>query len=244
MDTGTMLREQYPSQLRFKEGFTMNLSRTWRLWLLLVVPILATVALAATPAKTPDTFQSHLEKGNELLLAGNLDDARTEYERAVELDPKSPIGYNNLGIVYRRQKLDFLAIGQFKRALEIEPRYYKAANNMGNCFYSTGEYEEAIKNYKDALKIRPSFAEAYYNLALCYEKQGKNPEAMDSWRKFLKLQAGGENVDIAEDHLAQLMSGKNPEGMQSPKPQETPGTTPEPSPEPTPAPAPEGTQPQ
>jgi tetratricopeptide (TPR) repeat protein len=216
----------------------MNLSRTWRLWLLLVVPILATVALAATPAPPPDTFQAHLEKGNELLLAGNLDDARSEYERAVELDPKSPIGYNNLGIVYRRQKLDYLAIGQFKRALEIEPRYYKAYNNMGNCYYATAEYDEAIKQYREALKVRPSFAEAYYNLALCYEKQGKNPEAMDSWRKFLRLQMGGENVDIAEDHLAQLMAGKNPEGMQSPKPQETPGTTQEPTP------APEGSQPQ
>jgi tetratricopeptide (TPR) repeat protein len=171
--------------------------------------------LAATPAKTPDTFQAHLEKGNEYLIAGKLDEARTEYERVIELDPKNPIGYNNLGIVYRRQKLEFLAIGQFKRALEMEPRYYKAQNNMGNCFYSAGEFDSAIKSYKDALKIRPSFAEAYYNLALCYEKLGQLPQAMDSWRKFLKLQSGGENVDIAEDHLAQLMSGKNPEATTS-----------------------------
>jgi len=190
----------------------MFLKNTWRLWLLLIVPLTASVVLAATPPKTPDTFQAHLEKGNELLIAGKLDDARAEFERAIELDPQNPIGYNNLGIVYRRQKLEFLAIGQFKRALELEPRYYKAHNNMGNCFYAAAEYDNAITAYREALKIRPSFAEAYYNMALCFEKQNQVPQAMDSWRKFLKLQSGGENVDVAEDHLARLMSGENPQG--------------------------------
>ncbi len=61
---------------------------------------------------------------------GDLDNALASLKRAVELDSRQLVAYNELGIVYRR-KSDFSAArDSYQRALEVFPGFHYARLNL------------------------------------------------------------------------------------------------------------------
>ena len=62
---------------------------------------------------------------------GRTEDAREQYRRALELDPRCAGAHNNLGVLYQNKGLYDEAIREFQRATFIDPHYDKARNNLG-----------------------------------------------------------------------------------------------------------------
>ncbi|MFM8659241.1 MAG: tetratricopeptide repeat protein [Candidatus Nitrosotenuis sp.] len=63
-----------------------------------------------------------LEKGNNLLLAGNFEDALSYFEQALILEPKNPTILNQKGAALRSLGRYDDALECFNRALELDPR--------------------------------------------------------------------------------------------------------------------------
>jgi tetratricopeptide (TPR) repeat protein len=103
--------------------------------------------------------------GADLLKQGRLEEAITEFERAVEMDPSYAAAYFNLGYAYeRRDRIDD-AITQYKKAIQLEPGNVLGLNNLGVIYDKKGLYEDAIASYEQALKIDPSNTTVQGNLA-------------------------------------------------------------------------------
>ena len=88
------------------------------------------------------------------------DRAISDFNKAIEIDPKHAKAYNNRGNAYNSKGLFDLAISDFNRALEINPKYADAYNNRGYAYNAKGLFDLAISDFNRALDINPKYADA------------------------------------------------------------------------------------
>lgn len=132
--------------------------------------------------------EAHRVFGSLQLCLGRLDEARTAYEKAVELDPRNQYAWNTLGAVevarlYRIRSLDISAAEQyFLQALEIDPTHWKPLLNLASLYQDANPAKSRI------------YAERF--LAL-YEERGTLPA--------LRPRQGPEFVLVMRAHV--LLAG-------------------------------------
>ena len=88
-----------------------------------------------------------------LLMTGQFDRAIAEVNRAVELDPVSPIIHADLGTVYTVARRSEDAIEQFRHTLELNPQFYWAHRQLGLALELKGDPGNAIAEYQKALQL-------------------------------------------------------------------------------------------
>lgn len=111
--------------------------------------------------------QYYFEEGAKLLEKGDYDQAIVQYQKGLELDPKSEVGYNLLGMACRMQYNktgDILwrhkEIISFNQSLEVNPDYMPALVNLGATYYYAGEKGKAVPYFRHALEVYPNHPEA------------------------------------------------------------------------------------
>lgn len=109
------------------------------------------------------------------------------YTKAVELNPKFAIPYNNLGLIYNNMGKLGLAIKYYEKAVELNPKFSIAINNLAGAYKLQGRTAEAIKMYNKAIKVNPNFAGAYSNLGFVYAAAGRYDEAMAAFEKAIQI---------------------------------------------------------
>jgi TolB-like protein/Tfp pilus assembly protein PilF len=97
---------------------------------------------------------AHHWYGNGPLLAlGRFEEAIAQSERAVELDPLSPIINADLGQnLYNARRYDE-AIAQLRKTLAIDPIFYYAHYNLGIALQVKGDVPAAIAEYTQAQQL-------------------------------------------------------------------------------------------
>jgi Flp pilus assembly protein TadD len=72
-----------------------------------------------------------------------LDEAISQYSRALELKTNYPEAHNNLGAALAQQGKLNEAIIQFENALRLKPDYAQARANLGTAMQMVGKTNEA-----------------------------------------------------------------------------------------------------
>jgi TolB-like protein/Tfp pilus assembly protein PilF len=147
------------------------------------------------------------------------------YERAVELDPKSPVAAYNLASLYSGQGRDAEVMQLFGQMVEADPNYPKAYELVGQVSARRGQLGEAIRYYLKAfelaedanlaLNIGKMYADIgeFENSDIWFEKAVPHiPEeysARIQWFRLGRYVAAGEDEVVAEmlDGLANLPEG-------------------------------------
>ena len=137
--------------------------------------------------KTPDAPQARNMLGLELQSQGKLDQAISQYRRALQVKPNYVEAHNNLGIALQLQGKPDEAISHYRRALQIDPGYVEAHYNMGITFRAQGKHDQAINCYRQALRLKPYHVEAHSNLGSVLSAQGKFDEAIKHFRQALQV---------------------------------------------------------
>ncbi len=141
-----------------------------------------------TLACTSDNAKAHNNLGNALLQKGNVNDAITHYQEALQIKPDYAEAYNNLGnALFQKGNVDE-AIVHFQKALQIKPDYAEAHDNLGNALFQQGNVDEAITHYQRALQIKPDDAKAHNNLGSALFQKGKVDEAIVHYQKALQIE--------------------------------------------------------
>ncbi len=141
-----------------------------------------------------DYINTYLELGFSCARLKEDEQAIGYYKKAIEMDPKSHIGYNGIGEVYRDNKKDRVtAMEWYKKTLGINPRERKANFGMGYCLNSEGKYSEAIPYLKVAIEMEKTYTAAYVELGYSYYRAGSNTEAMSYLKEAVKLNPQNEN---------------------------------------------------
>ena len=110
------------------------------------------------------TTVDHLQRGRELLNAGQLNEAIAELTQAASIDPTSGEAHTLLGVAYDRKGLGGRAREEFQTALHAPDDEALHLNNLGYLLYRQGEFDDAIKYLKRAAKLSPKDERIWNNL--------------------------------------------------------------------------------
>ncbi len=138
---------------------------------------------------------SHYGLGSAYGKKGMVDEAISEFRKALVIRPLFPKAYNGLGNSYIKKGMLNEAISEFRKALAIWPGYAKAHNDLGVAFFNKGMMDTAIAEYNRALELKPDSVETLSNLGVAFESRGMLDEAISRYRAALTI-----DPDNAETH--------------------------------------------
>jgi tetratricopeptide (TPR) repeat protein len=100
--------------------------------------------------------QQVIEAARQAASAGQLEDARVAYERAVATSPDSAFLHRELGIVQRRAGNVDAALGHFRRAVELDSLDAVSLVEIGDLLAQRGDFAGAEASYRRAAALETS----------------------------------------------------------------------------------------
>jgi tetratricopeptide (TPR) repeat protein len=156
-----------------------------------------------TLAKNPGSWLACNNLGNDLLQQGETDQAITQFNHALELEPALAENYGNLGDALIQKGQPAEALTQYEKSIALNPNLPEVQYNYANALRQEGRVAEAIAHYRAALALKPSYAEAHSNLGYALYQTGDVAEAALQWRYAVELQP--DNVG-ALNNLAWILA--------------------------------------
>ena len=129
----------------------------------------------------------YLTRANSYYKEGKYDQAFTNYNQAIQLNPQYTDAYLFRGLTYRiKGELD-KAIVDYTQAIKINPQFSQAYNNRGVAYDDKGELDKAIVDYNQAIKINPQYSDAYNNRGVAYDDKGELDKAIADYTQAIKI---------------------------------------------------------
>lgn len=170
----------------YRKGFSYNAQKNYEA---------AKIALLRSLENKTDYINTYLELGFAATKLKQGDEAIEYFNKAIALDPKSHIGYNGIGEVYRDVKKDIdMAITWYKKTLTVKSDERKACFGLGYCYNSKGLYNDAITYLKKAIEQENTYTAAYVELGYSHYMTNNNSLAITNLKKALELNAKNENA--------------------------------------------------
>lgn len=127
-----------------------------------------------------------IHAGERLEAAGALDEALSQYERAIEQWPHASLAWRRLGHLRLRRGQYREAVTAFERALQTNPENVELINNLGAALYWTGQFERAKKLFETAIELNPALPLSHLNLALTDLALGHRAAARARFGRYLE----------------------------------------------------------
>jgi len=125
----------------------------------------------------------HYAVGKTRLYQRRYDEAITEAERAIALDPNYPDGYFLMGWILTFAGRSAEALDYYKRAMRLDPQFPGGVlYNLGLAQYCLEQYEEAAIMLERSQKLNPHYGP--WPLAITYAQLGRGQEAADILAKY------------------------------------------------------------
>jgi tetratricopeptide (TPR) repeat protein len=124
----------------------------------------------------------------EYYHTGRYDDAITDANRAITMNPKYPIPYLTRGNAFYRLKDYNKALKSYLKAIQLDPRNPELYYNLGQAYYKKGKYDDALKSYDKTVDLDPHYYAAWYNRACIRSEKKDLKDAIESLERAV---AGG-----------------------------------------------------
>jgi serine/threonine-protein kinase len=135
---------------------------------------------------------------------GRIEEAISETQQALSLDPMSILFRVHLAFLFYLQHKYEHSIAQFRKVLEINPRYYLANAMMGNVHTLAGQYDEALACYAIAREADADSKFIDSLQAMTLARAGRREETVELLRRITQRAASDyiSPVSIAYVHTA------------------------------------------
>lgn len=150
----------------------------------------------ATAFETLAQQQRYARFCAEYAQSQQWDNAMTNCNSAIEINPEGTGSLYTRGAVYMNQEMFAEALTDFEKVLEINPMHENAMQGAGYTSAKMGDEEAARSYYNRYLELNPSNATVRMNVAFELAKAGDPYGAMQMIEEGLELDA--ENVDLYE----------------------------------------------
>lgn len=145
------------------------------------------LALAETYLSNKDISDEDKQKASTL-----VQQAVREAKSAVSLDPKNPIYWNNLAVIYKNLigLVDDAATWSYQayaEAVVFDPINPLLKLDMGGLLYAAESYDEADRIFQQAVESKSNYANAWYNWAYSAKKRNYLSDAVTRLTKAVDL---------------------------------------------------------
>ncbi len=128
--------------------------------------------------REPDRVEALYGLGWTYHLAGYQEEARETFERCIQVQPQSPLGYKGLGsIALAEGNLD-VAQGRFDQALQRAPGETSVLNSMALLHIRAERYEEALTLYEQLRSTSPAQVDLAVGHAETLLRLGRHDESL------------------------------------------------------------------
>ncbi|MEW6078617.1 MAG: tetratricopeptide repeat protein [Thermodesulfobacteriota bacterium] len=164
--------------------------------------------------KSPRLVAPRNDYGLALAEAGEVEKARTEYEKALVLPhgEKGPVHYNRGLLSYQSGDME-AAEDEFRQAIALQPGFAGAFTNLGIIATEKGNPVEALPLLETAVRLSPNDSDAHNALGRAYYQTGQVEPAIRHCRRALELDP--ENA-AAENNLGAIFLGAGDAGKALP----------------------------
>jgi adenylate cyclase len=132
----------------------------------------------------------HVAKGNVLRVERRFEDAITEFERALALDPNVAEAYGGVGTTYNDIGQYQKAIEFFDKAIRLSPQNQQLAFwyfGKAIAYFGLQQYDQAIEWARRTIAINPNYAAPHFILAASLALTGHEAEARDAEQRRAAL---------------------------------------------------------
>src|SRR5437667_9457648 len=169
---------------------------TWRAWIQASYWKNSETLWTHTLAVTSDNDVAHNNLGFIFLRRGELDEAISHFQTALNIRANNPqthynlgsaLVHNNLGNALVRKKLVDEAITHYEKAVELRPDYADGHYNLGSAMLQEGRIDEAIAHWQKTVSLQPNDAEAHTTLGDALLRKGEIGQAIAHYEKALEI---------------------------------------------------------
>ncbi|NEP89044.1 MAG: tetratricopeptide repeat protein [Okeania sp. SIO2C2] len=95
--------------------------------------------------------------GSLLKEEGNLQDAKINYEIALQIDPNFAVGHYNRGMVLKEMGWFTEAIASYQKAIQLDSNYAEAYQNLGVVLLKVGQVPESLEAFGKAISLHEKY---------------------------------------------------------------------------------------
>src|SRR5216117_346638 len=115
-------------------------------------------------------------------------DARSEYERAIQLNPNDATACHWFSTDCLATTGDHVSeLAEMQRAAELDPLSLVINTNLGNAYLHNNRLDEAIAQFRKAIEMDPNFYFAQWSYGQALMLQKKIPEAIAQFEKAASI---------------------------------------------------------
>lgn len=123
--------------------------------------------------------------GASLYWEGKVDDAVSEYNEALRLDPNNAMAYQLLGIASGWKGNVQEAQDYFLKANALDPNKADTHMNLGSTYTVQHNWDKALEHFRTSVDLAPREPLFHYQLGTLYEALGRDELAEESFKKAL-----------------------------------------------------------
>lgn len=138
-------------------------------------------------AEKPDVAYAHFQLAYAYTALKRIDEARTEYQQAIVLDPKMAEAYLNLGILLLANDPPS-SLAPLRKAVELLPSQSRPRFLLGIALERDGDLPAAAESMEGAAHLDPHDLDTLTHLADIYLQLKRPADATAKFREVLALQ--------------------------------------------------------
>jgi lipoprotein NlpI len=145
-------------------------------------------ALIQSSRETPTNRAiAYYNRGNVWRADGDDDRAITDYDKAIELNPKYAHAFGNRARSWQSKGDLDRAVADFSEAVRLDPKNVKDWSGRGDAYQAKGDYDRAIADYDQVIRLDPKDASAYNNRGNGWYGNGDYDRAIADYNEAIRL---------------------------------------------------------
>lgn len=128
-----------------------------------------------------------LDRGRAWLAKNNVDNAITDLDEAIRLNPNNSAAFSSRGFAWLEKKDFDKALNDFDEAIRLDPTNELAFLHRGRRWLILNNYDNAIRDFTEAIRLNPEKSKAYNHRGRAWAALGDFDRAIKDFEAALRL---------------------------------------------------------
>ena len=130
---------------------------------------------------------AHWDRGVAHTKRRDFDNAITDLDEAIRLEPQAAAAYDDRGFAYAGKGDLDRAIADYNESIRLDPKVARPYNNRGYAYYGKHDLDRAIADFDEAIRLNPRYGLALRNRGFAYVGKREYDRAIADFGAALRL---------------------------------------------------------